>query len=99
MFCSTSSAPRPTLLSALVIAVVAAFCALPAARAQTYEKELTGGGNGPLIIKNRTGRISVMAAETNSAKSNLRATSTGAPVEPGDIVVSGNEITVKERPY
>jgi hypothetical protein len=28
----------------------------------------------------------------------LQAKSTGAPVEPGDVVVSGNQIVVRERP-
>src|SRR5205823_2138202 len=31
--------------------------------------------------------------------SSLKATSTGGPVEPSDITVSGNEIVVRQRPY
>src|SRR5207244_8291564 len=48
-------------------------------------------------IKNRTGRVTVITSDNEKTKPSLQATSVGAPVEPGDISVSGGEITVRER--
>jgi VWFA-related protein len=67
------------------------------AQAQSYEKELTSGGKSFFTIKNRNGRVSVVASEDQKSKASLQATSTGAPVEPADVNVSGGEITVRER--
>ena len=69
------------------------------ALAQQYEKDLPAAGKGTLVIKNRAGRVSVVASNNEKDRSRLQATSTGAPVEPGDIEIAGNEITVRERPY
>ena len=66
---------------------------------QAYEKDLSVGGKALLTIRNRNGRVSVIASDNEKDRSSLKATSTGAPVEPGDISVSGGEITVRERPY
>lgn len=66
-------------------------------QAQTYEKELTAGGKALLTIRNRHGRVSVVASDDEKSKASLQATSTGAPVEPADVNVSGSEITVRER--
>jgi len=68
------------------------------APAQSYEKELNTSPRALLIIKNRTGRVSVIASDDEKSKSSLQATSAGAPVEPSDITVSGNQIVVRERP-
>jgi len=68
------------------------------AQAQAYEKELTVGGKVLLTIRNRNGRVSVIASDDEKSKATLQATSTDRPVEPGDINVSGGEITVRERP-
>ncbi len=65
--------------------------------AQSYEKELSAGGKALLTIRNPNGRVSVIASNSEKNKSTLRATSAGAAVEPADITVSGNEITVRER--
>jgi VWFA-related protein len=67
--------------------------------AQAYEKELNTSATALLIIKNRTGRVSVIASDDEKTRSSLRATSAGATVEPGDITVSGNQVLVRERPY
>src|SRR5437870_6630129 len=77
-------------------------CLLPASVvsllvAQTYEPELTAGGKTTFTIKNRTGRVTVITSDNEKTKPSLQATSVGAPVEPGDISVSGGEITVRER--
>jgi von Willebrand factor type A domain len=63
-----------------------------------YEKELSAGGNVLLTIRNRNGRVSVIASDDAKSKATLQATSVGAAVEPGDVNVSGGEITVRERP-
>jgi len=67
--------------------------------AQTYERELNTSARTLLTIKNRNGRVSVIASDNEKDKASLKATSTGAPVAPGDINVSNNEIAVRERPY
>jgi VWFA-related protein len=68
------------------------------AQAPAYEKELNTSGKALLTIRNRHGRVSVVASDDEKSKASLQATSTGAPVEPGDVNVSGSEITVRERP-
>jgi VWFA-related protein len=67
------------------------------AQSPAYEKELTAGGKALLTIRNRHGRVSVVASDDEKSKASLQATSTGAPVEPADVNVSGSEITVRER--
>lgn len=69
------------------------------APAQAYEKELNTSAKALLVIKNRTGRVSVIASDDEKTRSSLRASSAGATVEPSDITVSGNQIVVRERPY
>jgi VWFA-related protein len=66
-------------------------------QAQTYEKELTTSGKTLLTIKNRNGRVSVVASDDEKSKASLQATSTGAPVEAADVPVSGSEINVRDR--
>ncbi len=100
MSCSTAFAPNLRSLSAIIPAIIISLCLTPIpARAQAYEKDLNFSGKALFTIRNRNGRVSVIASDNEKDKSTLHATSTGAPVEPGDIVVSGNEITVRERPY
>src|SRR6266853_3188506 len=67
------------------------------AQAQSYEKDLSIGAKGLFTIKNRNGRVSVLASDDEKSKASLQASSSGAPVEPGDVNVSGSEITVRER--
>src|SRR5437016_4617555 len=98
MFCGTHSSfrNRPLLL---LISAALLFCATSLVRAQTYERDLNTSAKALLTIKNRNGRVSVIASDNEKDKSSLKATSTGASVEPGDINVSGNQIVVRERPY
>jgi len=100
MSCSAAVASKIKSLYVIIPTLLTSLClaSLPA-RAQSYEKELSAGGKALFTIKNRNGRVSVIASDNEKDKSSLQATSTGPPVEPGDIVVSGNEITVRERPY
>src|SRR6186997_42161 len=66
--------------------------------AQAFEKDLNISGKTLLIIKNRTGRVSVIASDDEKSRASLQATSAGAPVSASDITVSGNQIVVRERP-
>src|ERR1041385_1738096 len=100
MLCSTAFPLKSKSLFVLIPALLISICVAPLpARAQAYEKELSGSGKALFTIKNRTGRVSVIASDNEKDKSSFQATSTGAPVEAGDIIVSRNEITVRERPY
>src|ERR1044072_3145996 len=100
MLCSTAFASRIKPLSIIIPTLLISLLVTPLpARAQSYEKELSGSGKALFTIKNRTGRFSVIPSNNEKDKSSLQATSTGAPVEAGDLIVSGNEITVRERPY
>ncbi len=97
MFGGTTSFLRKTPAFFLVLALVPA--ATPNTRAQEYEKELNTSAKSLLTIKNRTGRVSVIASDSEKDKTTLKATSTGGSVEPGDVTVAGGTITVRERPY
>jgi VWFA-related protein len=84
-----------------IFVVVIASSLLPgfeAAHAQTYERELNIGAKATLTIRNRNGRVSVIASDDEELKPLLQATSPGAPIEPRDVSISGAEITVRERP-
>src|SRR5256714_7622312 len=98
MFCSTHS-PFGYRSLLLFISVAVLVGSTSVVCAQTYERELNASARTLLTIKNRSGRVSVIASDNEKDKSSLKATSTGASVEPGDITVSGNEILVHERPY
>src|SRR2546423_14696453 len=98
MFCSTHS-PFGYRSLLLFISVAVLVGSTSVVCAQTYERELNASARTLLTIKNRNGRVSVIASDNEKDKSSLKATSTGAPVEPGDINVSNNEIVVRERPY
>jgi len=96
MFGSTHSFLRSSLYLFLTLALLPAT---PNVHAQAFEKELNTSGKTLLTIKNRTGRVSVIASDNEKDKPRLQATSTGGVVEPGDVIVSGTVITVRERPY
>lgn len=87
--------PRPLSLL-LAISILALIPS--SAPAQAYEKDLDISGKALLIVKNRTGRVSVIASDDEKSRASLQATSAGAPVEPSDITISGNQIVVRERP-
>jgi VWFA-related protein len=84
--------PAPLIVIALLISFLSAQSS-----AQSYEKELSASGKALLTIRNPNGRVSVIASNSEKDKSTLLATSAGAAVEPRDVTVSGNEITVRER--
>jgi hypothetical protein len=86
------------LLVAICLSAAFVPSRLPAhAQGQSYEKDLPIGEKGLFTIRNRNGRVSVIASDDEKSKASLQATSSGAPVEPADISISGSEITVRER--
>jgi VWFA-related protein len=97
MFGSTGAGFRNTSLLVLTCLLLTAET-IPV-RAQAYERELKTSAKSLLTIKNRTGRVSVIASDNEKDKASLKASSTGGTVEASDITVSGNDITVRERPY
>src|ERR1041384_3152092 len=98
MFCSTAVICQYKSCC-LVVALAFGLATPRASQAQAYEKELIASGKASFTIKNRTGRVSVIASDNEKDASSLKAISTGGLVEPSDIIISGNEITVRERPY
>ena len=48
--------------------------------AQAYERELNISAKALLMIKNRTGRVSVIASDDEKSRSSLKASSAGASV-------------------
>ena len=98
MFCSTAVIRKSKPLY-LIIALAFSLATSQPSRAQAYEKELSASGKASFTIKNRTGRVSVIASDNEKDASSLKATSTAGSIQPSDITVSGNEITVRERPY
>src|SRR5258706_1602676 len=84
------------LVAACLLVSLSASQPTTRAQAQGYEKELTTG-KSLLTIKNRNGRVSVVTSDDEKSKASLQAASSGAPVEPADVSVSGSEITVRER--
>src|SRR3954467_6596328 len=96
MFGSTHLFPRKFLYLFLTAAILPTA---PSVQAQAFEKELNISAKALLTIKNRSGRVSVIASDNEKDKPTLKATSTTGTVESTDVVVSGNEIDVRERPY
>jgi len=90
----------PGLVRFILAIVIAAsvVVSLPGpANAQSYEREFSVGSKPSLTIKNRNGRVSVVTSNDQKDKALVQATSPVAPVEPGDISISGGEIVVRER--
>ena len=84
--------------ASLVVVASLLFSFLPSRLgAQSFERELGASGKSLLTIKNRNGRVSVIASDSEKSKVTLQATSAGAAVERKDVNVSGNEISVRER--
>jgi len=64
---------------------------------QGFERELDASGSALFTIKNRNGRVSVIASSESKQKMSLQATSPGASITSGDVRVNGNSIDVRER--
>jgi VWFA-related protein len=83
--------PLPKTAPRLLLPVI------PSALAQGYEREIGASGPASLTIKNRNGRVSVIASEDPNSKTTLQATSPGRPVEAGDVRANSGTIDVRER--
>src|SRR5437867_2658766 len=83
--------------SSLVIALLL-FSICPARfSGQSLERELNSLGKGLVTIRNRNGRVSVIASDDEKSKVRFTATSASVPIERADVTVSGGEIIVRER--
>ena len=74
----------------LTAAAVVLACASGSARAQGYEREIDAGEVVELRVKNRRGRVTVIAAEGQQKKVSVRAASAGAAVGEKDVRVESN---------
>ena len=73
--------------------------AATSARAQSYSRELETPEKVSVSIKNRNGRVSVIASEEQQKKVTIQASSLGAPVDSSDIPteVKGESIDIQVR--
>ncbi|HEX8144014.1 MAG TPA: VWA domain-containing protein [Pyrinomonadaceae bacterium] len=69
-------------------------------RAQGFERELSVTDKAEVTIKNRSGRVRVLASADQQGKLSIKAESPGAPILEEDIITkaSGNSILVDVRP-
>jgi VWFA-related protein len=81
--------------------LLAVLLAATSVRAQSYSREIDTPEKVSLTVKNRNGRVSVIASEEQQKKVTIQASSLGAPVDSGDIPteVKGEsiEIAVRDR--
>jgi len=72
-----------------------------AALAQGWEKDLNTAEKVSLTVRSLNGRVTVVASDEQQKSVNIKATSAGAPVDPGDVRASGSgdrvEIDVRAR--
>jgi Ca-activated chloride channel family protein len=84
-------------LSYLALVLALSFCAPGAARAQqAFERELDAPGKLELRVKNRTGRVSIVA-DDEQKKVSIRATSSGLPVGEKEVRVTsaGGSVSIE----
>src|SRR5258705_6925651 len=94
-----SEFPRPLFLSITLLLLLAGFCSTFAV--QSYKREMETPEKVSVIVKNRKGRVGVVAAEEQQKKVSIDATSAGLPVEPDDVRAEAKgervEIDVRSR--
>src|SRR5258705_1036184 len=94
-----SQFPRQLLLSIALLLLLAGFRSTFAM--QSYKREIETPEKVYVTVKNRNGRVSVVAAEEQQKKVSIDATSAGLPVEPGDVRAEAKgervEIDVRSR--
>ena len=94
-----SQFPRQLFLSIALQLLLAGSCSTFAV--QSYNREIETPEKVSVIVKNRNGRVSVVAAEEQQKKVSIDATSAGLPVEPGDVRAEAKgervEIDVRSR--
>jgi VWFA-related protein len=84
--------------AALAISLAPSFVCF-CAQAQAYQREFLTGAKVSVSIKNRDGRISVVASDEQEQKVTIEANSIGQPVEDGDISAAekGEKINIDVR--
>jgi VWFA-related protein len=105
MFCPKYSGPASggrkfptTLLIVLVVALLAASVSIPGS-AQSFQRELETPENVSVVVRNRDGRVSVIASEEQQKKVIIEGRSAGLAVDPNDITaeVRGGRVQVDVR--
>jgi len=68
--------------------------------AQSFKSELETAEKVSLLVTSRNGRVSVIASDDQQKKVTIEATSSGLPVDPGDVVsvAKGASINIDVRP-
>ncbi|HEY8227502.1 MAG TPA: VWA domain-containing protein [Pyrinomonadaceae bacterium] len=107
MFCRECFAPShgcpyfPKLILFSFLAAVLIGCLSQSALAQSFQRELDTPETVSIVIRNRDGRVSVIASEEQQKKVTIQAQSAGLPVDESDIKAEakgGNiEIEVRSR--
>src|SRR5882724_988937 len=88
-------------ISVALIALAACLAAPPTnAFAQSFKSELETAEKVSLLVTSRNGRVSVIASDDQQKKVTIEATSSGLPVDPGDVVTvaKGASINIDVRP-
>ena len=106
MFCPTYPARklwRRHSLKHLLITIAAVLSAVVLqgfALAQSYQRELDTPEKVSVSIKNRDGRVSVIASDDQQRKVNIEATSAGLAVDAGDVrtEAKGGSIVIDVKP-
>jgi VWFA-related protein len=85
----------------LLLAGLLVFTATVSVRAQTYKRELDTGDRVSLTVKNRNGRVTVIAADEQQNKVTIEAESAGLRVNESDITTGGKggslNVEVRQR--
>ena len=107
MFCRECFAPShgcsyfPKVILFSFLAAVLIGCLSQSALAQSFQRELDTPETVSIVIRNRDGRVSVIASEEQQKKVTIQAQSAGLPVDESDIKAEakgGNiEIEVRSR--
>jgi VWFA-related protein len=87
--------PGFVLLSAIILLVGCGSTV----KAQSFQRELDTPETVSITVKNRNGRVSVIAVEEQLKKVTIEASSSGAVVDPGDILIEikGASIGIEVR--
>ena len=87
---------KSIFISAIVLLIVGIDQAVSA---QTYQRELETPDVVSVFVKTKNGKVSVVAADEQQKKITIVATSTGQPVEAGDLTVEnkGEHISIDVR--
>ena len=87
--------PGFVLLSAIILVVGCGSTV----QAQSFQRELDTPETVSITVKNRNGRVTVVAAEEQLKKVTIEASSSGAVVDPGDLLIEakGSSIGIEVR--